>query len=405
MKYTKFSIVLCTLIATTLVGCKGDDESVQHYDNKVFISAKSYSSEVRIEENVSEMSRKVIIGVAKPEGSEISATFREAPELLDTYRAAYYDPEALLLPEGHCDLSQAVAIIKQGRVESDPLTLNFVGLDQLNLEERYVLPVTIASVDGPSVLNSARTLYFLFKEASLVNVVGDINANWAWPAWKNATPVTDMETFTLEALVFGYAFNNKSSVSTIMGIEDLFLVRVGDTTIPKNQIQVAYAVKKEDTTERGTVTSSALALQTNRWYHISVTFDQGEIKVYLDGKEKASGNSSEKGITSVNFGVPHSDEADGKPRCFWVGYSYDKERYLNGMISEVRIWNKALTAEQINAENHFYKVDPASEGLVSYWKFDDGEGKAIKDHTTFGNDLTADHDLKWVPVELPKKNK
>lgn len=403
MKYTKLGIVLCSLIA--MIGCKGNEENVQHYDNKVFIMAKSYSSEVRIEENISKMSRKVIIGVAQPVGYDISATFREAPELLDAYRKAYYDSEVILLPEGHCNLSQAVAIIKEGRVESLPLTLEFENLDQLDLEKRYVLPVTIASVNGIGVLNSARTLYFLFKEASLVNVVGDINANWAWPEWKNAAPVTNMESFTLEALVFGYAFINKSSIATIMGIEDLFLVRVGDTTIPKNQLQVSYADKQDDTTVRGSVTNSALALKPNRWYHISVTFDRGEIKVYLDGKEKASGNSAALGITSVDFSVPHSDEADNKPRCFWVGYSYDKERYLDGMISEVRIWNKALTADQINAENHFYKVDPTSEGLVSYWKFDDGEGKTVKDHTSFGNDLTADHDLKWVPVELPEKNK
>lgn len=402
MKYNK--LVLCALLVAAAAGCQKYDEADHHFDNKVFISATSFSNEVRIEKNVNKMSRTLSVAMAMPEENDVTVTFRAAPELLDNYRQAYYDPEALLLPELHYDLSQAEAVIRKEQIESSPLTLEFANLDQLDLEKRYVLPVTIASVDGVGVLPSARTLYYIFKEASLVNVVADLNENCAWPDWENFDEVGNMTAFTMEALVFGYAFRNDSSISTIMGIEDLFLIRVGDTTIPKNQLQVAYAVKKEDTTERGSVTDASLALQTNRWYHIAVTFDNGKIKVYLDGREKASGDASAL-MTSIDFRAPHSDESDNQPRCFWIGYSYDAKRFLNGMIGEVRVWNKALTADEIAAENHFYKVDPASAGLISYWKFDDGEGTTVKDHTRYGNDLTVDHAPNWVAVELPEKNK
>ena len=38
-----------------------------------------------------------------------------------------------------------------------------------------------------------------------------------------------------------------------------------------------------------------------------------------------------------------------------------------------------LTSEEIASENHFYKIDPASDGLVAYWKFDDNtKGKIVK---------------------------
>lgn len=404
MKYNKFGFVLCALSVVALTGCETKNESAHHFDNKVYISAESFSSEVRIEKKVDKMSREIIVGMAMPEGYDVTVTFRAAPELLDTYRKAYYDPDALLLPESHYDLSQAEAVIKTAQIESEPLKLDFVNLEQLDLEERYVLPVTIESVNGLGVLHSAKTLYYIFKEASLVNVVADLNENCAWPDWEHFDEVADMNTFTMEALVFGYAFRNESSISTIMGIEDLFLIRVGDTTIPKNQLQIAYAAKKDDTTERGSVTGSSLALKTNRWYHIAVTFDHGKIKVYLDGREKASGDASAH-MTSVNFKVKHSDESDNQPRCFWIGYSYDSKRFLNGMIGEARIWNKALTAEEIAAENHFYKVDPASEGLVAYWKFDDGKGAVVKDHSVYGNNLTVDHAPNWIAVELPEKTK
>jgi hypothetical protein len=126
------------------------------------------------------------------------------------------------------------------------------------------------------------------------------------------------------------------------------------------------------------------------------------VKVYLDGAEKCSGNV---GTSSVNFGVAHSDESDGKPRCFWIGYSYASDRYFDGQISEVRIWNKALTPEEINAPDHFYQVAAASDGLVAYWKFDEGAGKTIKDQTSYGNDLTVEKELKWVNVSLPELGK
>lgn len=115
-------------------------------------------------------------------------------------------------------------------------------------------------------------------------------------------------------------------------------------------------------------------------------------------------------IENVNFAIPHSDETEGKPRCFWIGHSYRLatdgelfyERRFDGMMSEVRIWNKALTAEEIGSENHFYKIDPASEGLVAYWKFDDRvPGKNIRDYGPYGFDLKTESDVNWVNVALP----
>lgn len=398
----KFNLVLCALAASVMTGCGGSDEEKQHYDNRLFISASAFAPEMRIGEEDNVMSREINVGLAKPEGRDIAVTFRAAPELLDTYRLAYYDEGAVLLPAGHCDFSAAHTTVKAGKVAGEPFTLEFTGLDALDLESHYVLPVTVASADI-DLLASARTLYFVFREASLVNVVADIDKNWLWPEWKDPAPVADMETFTLEALVYGHAFKNSSSISTIMGVEDRFLVRVGDVLIPKDQIQIAYAVKDEkDETQRGSVTDAGLRLKTGRWYHIAVTFDKGEIKVYLDGVLKASGTTG-MDLASVDFSTPHSDESDGKPRCFWIGYSYDTERFLNGMISEARIWNKALTAEEINSTNHFYKVDPKSDGLVAYWKFDEGSGRTVKDHTSYGNDLSSNGDVKWFPLSLPEK--
>jgi len=105
-------------------------------------------------------------------------------------------------------------------------------------------------------------------------------------------------------------------------------------------------------------------------------------------------------------------ETDGKERCFWIGHSYRLqsdgdlfyERRFDGMMGEVRLWNKALTAEEIASENHFYKIDPASDGLVAYWKFDDNtKGKTVKDYTGNGFDLKTEREVNWQSVALPEE--
>ena len=48
-------------------------------------------------------------------------------------------------------------------------------------------------------------------------------------------------------------------------------------------------------------------------------------------------------------------------------------------------------------------VEPDADGLVSYWKFDEGSGSSIKDYTVNGNHLVGSSTPTWKPVELPEK--
>lgn len=409
-------------LALAFTGCQGDEEGKHHFDNKVFISAANYTPEVRVMRDALDVTREqtcnITVAMAQPVGRDITVSFAEASELLDRYRTFYDDPSVQLLPSdgGYYDFSQVSAVIKSGLVESEPLAFEFRNLDKLPIEnkERYVLPMTIVSTDGMEILESARTAYFVFAKAALVNVVVDMNENCAWPSWTSETEeVKDMERFSFEALVYGNSF--KKEVSTIMGIEDVFLLRVGDADIPMNQVQVAFCIKDEGSTYRGYLTSPSLKLQLYRWYHIAVTFDKGEICIYLDGKLKASGKTvtdkvDGQGnpvlIEKINFAVPHSDESNNQPRCFWIGYSYDDKRSFDGMMGEVRIWNKALTADEINAKDHFYKIAPSTPGLVSYWKFNDNDTKTkvIKDHSPNGFNLEMKNEANWQNVSVPKED-
>ena len=95
----------------------------------------------------------------------------------------------------------------------------------------------------------------------------------------------------------------------------------------------------------------------------------------------------------------------GRCRQFFISYSYDDYRPLNGKICEARVWSVARTQEQI-WENMYEIADPESDPtLLGYWKFNEGSGNTIKDYSQYHNDGEAAKDIVWPDgIEIPKIN-
>jgi hypothetical protein len=49
-----------------------------------------------------------------------------------------------------------------------------------------------------------------------------------------------------------------------------------------------------------------------------------------------------------------------------------------------------------------YGVSPESEGLVAYWKFNEGSGSTIIDHANGTNLSAVGGTPTWIPVTLPE---
>lgn len=404
---------LAVLGVVSLQACSSEGSEPE---NRLFISAPTYAPKIMVQtdEGVKETSYDFTVGLVSPLERDIKVRLEKAPALLENYRNGWYDATALLLPEENFSEAGLETEIVAGAVSSRSVSVHISGLDKLDYSTNYVLPLTIADSDGVEVMQSAKTVYVVISEASLINVVGGINDNLAWVDWKDKSPLKDMTSFTMEVLFNANAFAN-DEISTIMGIEDNFLIRVGDANYPKNMLNIAYGKKVpgQEQNARGSIKIEKPLMEAGVWNHIAVSFDNGKIDVYLNGRriggcEEAKCGDNGEVLTSVDFttgesidGTSRPDEDDGRPRAFWFGYSYDDKRDFDGLISEARIWNKALTVDEINAPNHFWKVRPDSEGLVAYWKFNDGSGNVIKDHSPYGNDLNADHALLWVGVDMP----
>ena len=259
---------------------------------------------------------------------------------------------------------------------------------------------------------------------ALITWAADMDGNRLFPKWDGPNGGIaangDLKDVTLECMVkFNHFDVASGSIYTIMGIEGYFLLRMGDVGNPINRLQIATMAGNYNV---------PFDCEANTWYHLAVVWKERIAYVYFNGE--LVGESQQFPVRQYVYWPTYnyvyleplalspawSYEPDGN-RCFWMGYSYDANRSLRGLMTEIRLWNRALTAEEINAENHFYTVDPASEGLFSYWKFTEGEGSTVADKTVNGNTLYGETDIakqsngdnsgpagiEWVEVALPDK--
>ncbi|MCA0131357.1 LamG-like jellyroll fold domain-containing protein [Winogradskyella alexanderae] len=138
---------------------------------------------------------------------------------------------------------------------------------------------------------------------------------------------------------------------------------------------------------------SPYAITNNKWYHISTTFDGARASLFIDGVK----------IAEENIAVTPSSGTEK----FLLGALYDSDtpntpkKYFDGFIDEVRIWDVALTEQQIHEmmnqeiETNGTKVrgkiipldisdDLLWENLIGYYTFTDDVAEDKSANNFFG---------------------
>lgn len=390
MKFNRYFITAVVAVSGLLAGCNNDDPGADVFDNIVYIQAASPVSTFFVKQTLADNTQHIYAGMAKPIDEQVDLQFQAAPELVDHYNQAYYDT-AIALPVAFYEIPVTEAVIPVGAVRSNRIGVNFKSVNTLDREKTYVLPVTMSSATHVDMLASKRTVYYVFRGAALINTVADIEKNHLTIDWKNPDVCNNLSAMTIEALVRARYFTrpgSDSEIVTLIGQEGNFLIRLGDSNYP-GQIQVSTSAGPFPGKDSNKV------LPVNEWMHIAVTYDSAlssnRLRIYIDGVLQSEGDTTNGLSSSISLAQS----------SFFIGKSYNDNRWWPGEISECRIWNRALSADEINAKEHFYSVDPAAEGLVTYWKFDEGSGNLIKDHTGNGNDAEAKSTLNWTSITLP----
>lgn len=385
--------VLALIAAAGVTACQTEKDSMQehHFENKLYINTGVKTEEILVKPGGGDVVRTLAIATAKPVKEAVTGTFVADQSYVKVYSESYDSPDVEALPLSMCVIEDPNVTISAGASNSTSATISFPGITALDRNKVYVMPIVLKNITDINVIAPKTAVYYVFKGAALINVVCNMTENRAAAqAWATPEKFTNMRQFTAEALVRQNVAGRL--ISTIMGVEGHFLLRIGDAGVPDNQLQIASSSNQ---------TNSNMQFTLGRWTHVACVFDNGLVTVYFDGRKVL--DAANCGRNAVTWGAYGSDKGENSgSRYFWLGYSYESNRYLDGELSEVRIWDHCLTQNDILAPAHFYSVDPMSEGLIAYWKMDDGGGTILKDSSPNGNDLTLDNETKWPKVSLPE---
>ncbi|NOQ38534.1 DUF2341 domain-containing protein, partial [archaeon] len=110
-------------------------------------------------------------------------------------------------------------------------------------------------------------------------------------------------------------------------------------------------------------------VDAGKWYHFVLTWNGTTEKLYLDGVQEAIQDNAAYDIDLTEFKIGY---------CFYRPLG---ERHLDGTIDEFRIWNRALSPEEINASYNagLYRLE------TNYTSLADG----TYDYTAYAQDLAG----------------
>ena len=86
------------------------------------------------------------------------------------------------------------------------------------------------------------------------------------------------------------------------------------------------------------------------------------------------------------------------PGPFRIGRISDGGSYLRGVLDEVRIYNRALSAQEIR--EHHQEIFSDETGLVGLWHMDEGSGDTVGDSSGQANHGTR-YGATWIDSGIP----
>ena len=426
---------LWLIASAAFCSCQSYNADDHKFGNVVYLDVAETTDvqTATIKNTLDELDRTFSATLAYPSGGDVTVSIAVDPSLVDTYNARH-NTSWPMLDAKYYSLSDERVTIPAGKTASDAVTLHLQellgeGEDQtgaLTLDATYLLPVTITNASVPT-LDSSSTVWYVIKRSSNITTAAQLTDNWInFPTLDKASEgsmlFNNLTAVTYEAIIRVDDFSKHSEISTIMGVENYLLLRIGDASFPRQQIQFDGSGDAAQTPGFGKFPKKdeTKLLNPGEWYHIAATYSYAtrEVCIYVNGKLQSRGTDlGNSASTPFNLAgrafydlylqdsETYKDYKDwGNFRQFFLGKSYDDSRQLNGDITEVRVWSVARSEQEI--WDNMYDVDPKTPGLIGYWKFDEGEGNVIKDWTGNGNDAVAEKDLDWPNgIEVPQINK
>jgi hypothetical protein len=268
-----------------------------------------------------------------------------------------------------------------------------------NVPGEYTLTATDGTLSGDAALTVADPAVLLPTDVHLefdgvddyVRGVGDFNFgtdDFTFEAWVRAADVRNVDRKI-------FHFNHSDDLPPDQGPQAVWHVHQGPAGLLFGLQKLSF------TTWNGTwkeVVSVNDVFDDTDWHHIATVRVGTGVRMYVDGVEEPT------------TGSIFAELSTSQTNDFFIGARpIDVIQYWYGSIDDVRIWSRALSIEDIQA-NMNVELTGSEPDLVAYWNLNEGSGQSIDDstvnaaHGTLGSTPAADgNDPIWLP-ELPPVN-
>lgn len=375
------TLFLGALLAGLSAGCENADLGA--LDNAAYIkeAQKASSATVKVENGGATTALTVRLG--GPSGARTAFRFEVNPDVLERYNALN-GTSYVQLPDAAYELPSEPVIVQAGEVAAPPAQIDILPYTEQMDDSGavYALPVTLRCVEGGMTMLGDASDFLIVCERKKVVPVPIFNSEYPTGGrsklnrimldMKDA-PIT-FDAYTVEFRLYKEAFtvrnymlvgfdNGEGNINNRMWVR---LEQSSTTADTENRwMQLNAQVKPAQT--------AVTPLERKKWQHVAVVFDGAATSLYLDGELVVQKSAPRNTITFKYFALLP------QPSYCTTTVSF----------SEVRLWNVARTATQL--KNNVTNVDPQSEGLLGYWKMNEGTGYTFEDATGHGNTARCEY--------------
>lgn len=378
-----------TLISLFILSCK----KAEFGDPVILATGTEVSPVVKFAVENTPAEYTVTATATHKASEDIQVRFEFDPGAVERYNAEN-KTTYFVVPEAAIDITNLQTVIEAGSTSSTPVSVKVISTSPLVDGRSYLIPLTIRQVSGGgvTVLESSRTILLRIARIINFNAVSMNNSDGPTtgaPGTRgrfngaflfNPQSPAKLANFTLEIKNLVYAFRGGDGNSNPQPIQTLAFwtnqweqttigLRYGELGNPNNSLQLIGALGS----------AFAYNFNANQWYTISLSYDGNKCVMYVDGNKAAEvSGSMVLDFSRMQFGQ------------VWGGY--DTRQYFNGRIAECRVWSRALTASEIKL--NLCGADPNADGLLAYWKLNEGSGHIFRNSSKEG----AKYDMDWSKV-------
>ena len=388
----KTSIITIALLAALTWGCNTEADKFEYGKEVVFMNGTEENVLVKLPVGDDPPATySVVVSATGKVDKDVTVTLKLGDEeALAAYNKSHNSNYVIVDPNSYTSASNTV-VIPAGTASSEALDITLTDFSFIQNGVHYVLPVTIEKVEGTDfeIMKSSATIFIRLARvvsfyALSMNNTG-MYSEYEFPDDKGVALTnytyeikcypTNLKTDAEEQICRLCNFTNPEAASKVpAGFGGQNMLRFNENGRPWRSLQIV-------TPSGGDYTTTTI-FEENQWYMLSMVWDGSTYQLYINGEPDATTLTSNQATYFQRIELGMS----------WT--SYPSKQNFAGRICEMRVWNYARTKGQI--QGTLCGTDPNSEGLIAYWKFNDGSGTTFRDETGHG------YDMDWTKSKREK---